>query len=112
MLASGDGKQRSFRMARVCFSLMLAAAATTVLPAIAWSDDVRTRHVIHVVPRHYHYAANPYPYRTPGVILTEVATLPFYGTFGGYEDTYWAARYPGPVERRYYGYGWDPRLRF
>ena len=46
------------------------------------------------------------------MILTEVATLPFYGTFGGLEDTHWAARYPGPVERRYYGYGWDPRLRF
>ena len=46
------------------------------------------------------------------MILTEVATSPFYGTFAGHEDTFWASRYPGPVERRYYGYGWDPRLRF
>ena len=96
-------------MARIWFGLMLAAVAATVLPAIASADTLRARHA---APRHYRYAAGAYPYRSPGVILTEVATLPFYGTFGGLEDTYWAARYSGPVERRYYGYGWDPRLRF
>jgi hypothetical protein len=97
-------------MARVLLGLMLAAVGATFLPTIAQADAVRARRA--APPPHYRYAANPYLYRTPGVILTEVATLPFYGTFGGLEDTYWAARYPGPVERRYYGYGWDPRLRF
>jgi hypothetical protein len=96
-------------MARVSICLMLAAVAATCLPAAAQADTVRARRA--ALP-HYRYAASAYPYRTPGVILTEVATLPFYGTFGGFEDTFWAARYPGPVERRYYGYGWDPRLRF
>jgi hypothetical protein len=96
-------------MVRISRCLILAAAVALMLPAIARADAARVRHA---APRHYHYPANAYPYRSPGVILTEVATLPFYGTFGGYEDTYWAARYPGPVERRYYGYGWDPRLRF
>jgi hypothetical protein len=96
-------------MARVWSCLMLAAVAATVLPAIAWADTARVRHA---PVRYYRYAANAYPYRGAGVIMTEVATLPFYGTFGGSEDTYWAARYPGPVQRRYYGYGWDPRLRF
>ena len=47
----------------------------------------------------------------PG-IMAEVWHSPFYGTFGAFEDTYWASHYPGPVQRRYYGYGWDPRLRF
>jgi hypothetical protein len=88
---------------------MLAAAVALLLPATVRADAVRVRHA---ASRYYHYPAGAYPYRSPGVILTEVATLPFYRTFGGFEDTYWAARYPGPVERRYYGYGWDPRLRF
>jgi len=90
---------------------MLAAGIAVLLPAVAQADTVRSRHAAY---RHYHYAAHPYPhpYRSPAVILTEVATLPFYGTFAGYEDTFWAERYPGPVERRYFGYDWDPRLRF
>ena len=95
-------------MARVSFGLMLAAVTAVLLPAVARAD---TLHVRRATPPHYRTAA-PCPCRTPGVILTEVATSPFYGTFGGLEDTFWAARYPGPVERRYYGYGWDPRLRF
>jgi hypothetical protein len=107
MLEAGDGKG-VFGMARVLFGLMLAAVAVAFLPAIAQADGVRARRAA----PHYRTTVNPYPHRTPGVILTEVATLPFYGTFGGLEDTYWATRYPGPVERRYYGYGWDPRLRF
>jgi len=96
-------------MARVSWCLMFAAAVAVSVPAIARADGVRVRYT---APRHYHYPAGAYPYRSPGVILTEVASLPFYGTFGGFEDTYWAAHYPGPVERRYYGYGWDPRLSF
>jgi hypothetical protein len=96
-------------MARIPHGLMLAAGAIILLPVIAQADTARSRHAAY---RHYHYAAYAYPYRSVGVILTEVATLPFYGTFAGHEDTFWASRYPGPVERRYYGYGWDPRLRF
>jgi hypothetical protein len=97
-------------MARVSHCLMLvAAAALLAQPAAAQADSVRSRHAVY---RHYHYAAYAYPYRSVGVILTEVATSPVYGTFGGYEDTFWASHYPGPVERRYFGYGWDPRLRF
>jgi hypothetical protein len=96
-------------MARIPHCLMLAAGAVILLPAIAQADTARSRHAAY---RHYHYAAYAYPYRSVGVILTEVATSPFYGTFAGHEDTFWASRYPGPVERRYYGYGWDPRLRF
>ena len=96
-------------MARIPHCLMLAAGAVILLSAIAQADTVRSRHAAY---RHYHYAAYAYPYRSVGVILTEVATSHFYGTFAGHEDTFWASRYPGPVERRYYGYGWDPRLRF
>jgi hypothetical protein len=96
-------------MARISHCLVLTAGAFMLLSAIAQADTVRTRHAAY---RHYHYAAYAYPYRSVGMILTEVATSPFYGTFGGYEDTFWASRYPGPVERLYYGYGWDPRLRF
>jgi hypothetical protein len=96
-------------MARIPHCLMLAAGAVILLSAIAKADTVRSRHAAY---RHYHYATYAYPYRSVGVILTEVATSPFYGTFAGHEDTFWASRYPGPVERRYYGYGWDPRLRF
>lgn len=97
-------------MARLSHCLMLAAGAAALLmqAAIAQADTVRSRHAY----RHYHYASYAYPYRSAGVILTEVATSPFYGTFGGHEDTFWASRYPGPVERRYFGYGWDARLRF
>jgi hypothetical protein len=96
-------------MARIPHCLMLAAGAVILLPAIAQAHTARSRHAAY---RHYHHAAYAYPYRSVGVILTEVATSPFYGTFAGHEDTFWASRYPGPVERRYYGYGWDPRLRF
>jgi len=96
-------------MTRVLFGLMLAAVtAVVLLTAAAQADTVRVRRV--GPPPHYLTVA-ACPCRIPGAILTEVATSPFYGTFGGLEDTYWAARYPGPVERRYYGYGWDPRLR-
>ena len=97
-------------MARVLFGLMLAAmTAIVLLPAAAQGDTVRVRRV--GPPPHYR-TVTACPCRTPGAILTEVATSPIYGTFGGLEDTYRAARYPGPLERRYYGYGWDPRLRF
>ncbi len=93
-------------MARTWFGLLIIAAS--LVPAVAEADAGRR---LAPVP-HYRAWANPHRCRTPCTILTEVATLPFYGTFGGLEDSYWAARYPGPVERRYYGYGWDPRLRF
>jgi len=98
-------------MARIAHRLMLVVGAAALLaqPPAAQADSVRARHAAY---RHYHYAAYAYPYRTAGAILTEVATSPVYGTFGGYEDTFWASHYPGPVERRYFGYGWDPRLRF
>jgi hypothetical protein len=85
-------------MARISRCLMLAAGAAMLLPAIAQADTVRSRHA---ADRHSHYAAY--------VIF---AFSPFYGPSGGHEDTFWAEHYPGPVERRYYGYGWDPRLRF
>jgi hypothetical protein len=93
-------------MARIPRYLMLAAGAAMLLPTIAQADTARSRHVAN---RHSHYAAYAYPYRGPNVIF---AFSPFYGPFGGYEDTFWASHYPGPVERRHFGYGWDPRLRF
>jgi hypothetical protein len=95
-----------FVMGRLSHCLMLAAGAAMLLPAIAQADTVRSRHA---ADRHSHYAAYAYPYRGPNVIF---AFSPFYGPSGGHEDTFWAEHYPGPVERRYYGYGWDPRLRF
>ena len=94
-------------MARIPRCLMLAAGAAMLLQSpIAKADSERSRHV---ADRHSRYTAYAYPYRGPNVIF---AYSPFYGQFGGHEDTFWASRYPGPVERRYYGYGWDPRLRF
>jgi hypothetical protein len=93
-------------MARIPRYLMLVAGAAVLLPAIAQADTVRSRHAPY---RHSHDAAYAYPYRGPNVIF---AYSPFYGPFGGYEDTFWASHYPGPVERRHFGYGWDPRLRF
>ena len=99
-------------MARIPHGLMLVVAAAALLAqsAAVQADSVHSRHAAY---RHYYRdAAYAYPYRSPGVILTEVATSPVYGTFGGYEDTFRASHYPGPVERRYFRYGWDPRLRF
>jgi hypothetical protein len=93
-------------MAGIPRCLMLAAGAAMLLPAIAQADTARSRHA---GDRHSPYAAYAYPYRGPNVIF---AFSPFYGPFGRYEDTFWASRYPGPVERRYFGYGWDARLRF
>jgi hypothetical protein len=83
-------------MARIPGCLMLAAGAAMLLPAIAQADTVRSRHV---ADRHASYAAYAYPYRGPNVIF---AFSPFYGPFGRYEDTFWASRYPGPVQRRYF----------
>jgi hypothetical protein len=98
-------------MARVSHYLMLAACVALVLlqPAIAQAGSARSRYA---AARHCHCVAHAYPRRGVAEILAEVWTVPVYGTFGGYEDTFWASHYPGPVERRYFGYGWDPRLRF
>jgi hypothetical protein len=97
----------SLLMARISGLTLAAGAAMLLLqPTIAQADSGRPRHS---ADRQSHYAAYAYPYRGPNVIF---AFSPFYGPFGGHEDTFWAEHYPGPVERRYYGYGWDPRLRF
>ncbi len=97
-------------MARVSHCLMLAGIAVLALlqPASA-QPDMRYRHA---VVRHYRYVGCPCPHRAVAAIMTEVWNSPFYGTLGGLEDTFWASHYPGPVQRRYYGSGWDPRLRF
>jgi hypothetical protein len=97
-------------MPRISYCLMLAVGAVLVLlqPATA-QTDTRFRYAS---VRHYRYAACACPRHSPAGIMAEVWHSPFYGTFGGFEDTFWASHYPGPVQRRYYGYGWDPRLRF
>ena len=98
-------------MARLSHCLILAAGAAMVLlqPAIAQASSARSRHA---AAWHCHCVTYAYPRRDVPQILAEVWASPFFGTFGGYEDTFWASHYPGPVERRYFGYGWDPRLRF
>ncbi len=98
-------------MGRISYGLMLAAGAVLLVlqPASAQTDAARVRYA---GARHYRSVACPCPRHTVAAIMTEVWNSPFYGTFGAFEDTYWASHYPGPVQRRYYGYGWDPRLRF
>jgi hypothetical protein len=94
-------------MARVSQCLVLAVGAVLMLLQPASAQPER-----YAGARHYRYVACPCPHHTVAGIMNEVWHSPFYGTFGAFEDTYWAAHYPGPVQRRYYGYGWDPRLRF
>jgi hypothetical protein len=101
-----------FKMPRFSHCLVLAAGAVVALlqPATAQTDAARFRYA---TARHYRYVGCPCPRHTAAAaIMAEVWTSPFYGTFGAAEDTFWASHYPGPVQRRYYGYGWDPRLRF
>jgi hypothetical protein len=97
-------------MVRISHCLLLAVAAVLMLlqPATAQTNPARPRYV---AVRHDGYGPCHCRHTVPG-IMAEVWHSPFYGTFGAFEDTYWASHYPGPVQRRYYGYGWDPRLRF
>ncbi len=104
-------------MARISHYLTLATGAAVLLvqPVLAQADPVHSRHAAyrHYTAYRYHYgAAYADGYLSVPEILNEVATSPSYGTFGGYEDTFWASHYLGPVERRYFGYGWDPALRY
>jgi Transglycosylase SLT domain len=92
-------------MLRLSHYLTFAAVAVAWLAqsALAQAHSVRSHHAAY---RHHYYAARfAYGHRDVNTILNDVATSPFYGQFGGYEDTYAASHYFGPNQRHYFGYG-------
>jgi hypothetical protein len=99
-------------MLRLSHSLMLAAGAAALLaqPASAQTHSVRAHHAGY--RHHYSYAPADYGHRDVRATLNEVATSPFYGPFGGYEDAHAVWQYSGPNQRHYFGYGWDPRFGY
>jgi hypothetical protein len=88
---------------------LLAPLVLFAQPALAQAHAAHSHHAGH---RHYYYAADVDAHRDVGAILYEVARSPFYGPFGGYEETYAASYYFGPNQRHYFSDGWDPRFGF
>lgn len=102
-------------MPRLSHCLVLAGAAVLLAqPALAQEHSSRSRHAAYRHHYYYDYApdADAYIRGDLGMTLEEVARSPFYGPFGGYEDSHAAWRFPGPNQRRYFGYGWDPRYGY
>ena len=97
-------------MLRVSHYLAIAvgAVALLALPAVAQARSAPSHHAGY---RHHHYGA-AYGRRDLADTLIEVARSPFYGPLGAYEDSYAAWQYPGPNQRHYFGYGWDPRYGY
>ncbi len=75
----------------------VAAAALLVEPALAQAHSP-----------HAHRGSCRYEARA--ALLQDIANSPFYGPFGGYYDASAAARYSGPNERHYFGYGSGARF--
>jgi hypothetical protein len=84
-----------------CMTLAAAAAALLAQPVLAQAHSHHGRH------HHPEAAVHRRPVAT---ILQDVASLPFYGPFGGYAEAAAASNYAGPNQRRYFGYGYEPRL--
>ena len=98
-------------MLRISHYLRRCAAGAVALlaqPALAQTHSVRSHHAYY--RHHYYDAAAAYGRRDVGATLNEVATSPFYGQFGGYEDAHAAWQYSGPNQRHYFGSAWDQLL--
>jgi hypothetical protein len=97
-------------MLRIWYCLAFAASAAALMaqPALADGQSVRSHHGGY---RHHYYGA-VYGHRDLADTLIDVARSPFYGHLGAYENSYAAWLYPGRNERRYFGYGWDPRYGY
>ena len=93
-----------------CYLGVIACAAAALLarPALADGQSSRSHRAGY---RHCYYAA-ACGHRDLGATLIEVARSPFYDHLGAYEDSYAAWQYPGPLQRHYFGYGWDPRFGY
>jgi hypothetical protein len=90
-----------------CLVVAAGAAILLMLPALAQAQSAPSHHSSY---RHHYGAA--YGHRDLADTLIEVARSPFYGPLGAYEDSYAAWQYPGPIQRHYFGYGWDPRYGY
>jgi hypothetical protein len=88
----------------------LALAVFLVLPALAETQPAASHHTSH--RHHYYYPTLAYGHRDVDATLHEVDWSPFYGPLGAYEDSYAAWQFPGPNQRRYFGYGFDPRYGY
>jgi soluble lytic murein transglycosylase-like protein len=90
--------------------LSLAGAAVLLTPALA-SAHTAPRHA--AVHRHYHHVgayADRYRERAHvRAVLDDVATSPFYGLYGGYNDAFAASNFSGPTARHYFGYAAERR---
>jgi len=86
------------------FAAAAGAAALLAQPALAQTHSVRSHHAYY--RHHYYDAAAAYGRHDVGATLNEVATSPFYGQFGGYEDAHAAWQYSGPNQRHYFGSAW------
>lgn len=91
-----------------CFAFAAGAAILLMQPALAQAQSTASHHTSY---RHHHYGT-AYGHRDLADTLVEVARSPFYGPLGAYEDSYAAWQYPGPNQRHYFGYGWDPRYGY
>jgi len=89
-----------------CLRFVVGAAALLAQPGLAPAHSLRFHHAGY---RHHYYCyySTPiaYGHRDVDAILNEIATSPFYGPFGGYEDAHAAWQYCGPNQRHYFGYG-------
>jgi hypothetical protein len=91
-----------------CLAFAAAAAVLLAQPALADGQASRSHHAGY---RHCYYVG-ACGHRDLADTLIEVARSPFYGPLGAYEDSYAAWRYPGTIQRRYFGYGFDPRYGY
>jgi hypothetical protein len=89
-------------MVRIAYFVVLVVAPVLLAhPALADGQSAR--------PHHAYYG---YVHRDLGATLIEVSRSWFHGPLGSYEDSYAAWQYPGPLQRHYFGYGWDPRYGY
>jgi hypothetical protein len=91
-----------------CLAFAAGAAVLLVQPALAQAQPAPSHHAGY---RHHDYYRG-YGHRDLAATLIEVARSPFYGPLGAYEDSYAAWQDPGPNQRHYFGYGWDPRYGY
>ena len=86
-------------MPRISHCLALAVGAALLVAQLAQAQAAHSHD-------HRHHHREALAHRRPvAAILQDVASLPFYGPFGGHSEAAAAADYAGPNQRHYFGYG-------